>query len=93
MARVARCAWPRPQNACPSTKATQARLPAQTVACEQVLDTAQGLLVPSSSDRPGTYRYPGQGTSVLVLGDSFCRIYQFPEPQSLSELSSATAAG
>jgi hypothetical protein len=67
--------------------------PPMRVECEQVLDAAQGLLVPSSADRPGTYRYPGQATPVLVLGDSFCRIYQFPEPQSLSELSSATAAG
>jgi hypothetical protein len=67
--------------------------PSERIECEQVLDTAQGPLVPSSADRPGTYRYPGQGTPVLVLGDSFCRIYQFPEPQSLGEQSNATPAG
>lgn len=63
----------------------RAAFPAERVDCQQVLDAAGGLLVPSPADRPGTYRFPGQGTSVLVLGDSFCRIYQFPEPQSLGE--------
>ena len=29
---------------------------------------------------------------MLVLGDSFCRIYQYPEPQSLGELAAATTA-
>jgi hypothetical protein len=66
--------------------------PPMRVECEQVLDPAQGLLVPSSADRPGTYRFPGQGTSVLVLGDSFCRIYQFPEPQSLGETPTAATS-
>jgi hypothetical protein len=60
--------------------------PPQQVVCEQVLDPVLGPLVPSASDRPGTYRYPGQRASVLVLGDSFCRIYQYPEPQSLGEM-------
>jgi hypothetical protein len=60
--------------------------PSQTVECLRVLDPALGPLVPTASDRPGTYRYPGQQASVLVLGDSFCRIYQYPEPQSLGEL-------
>jgi len=55
----------------------------------QVLDPALGPLVPAASDRPGTYRYPGQQASVLVLGDSFCRIYQYPEPPSLGELPAA----
>ena len=64
--------------------------PPEKVECEQVLDPALGPMVTSPSDRPGTYRYPGQGISVLVLGDSFCRIYQFPEPQSLGELTNAT---
>jgi hypothetical protein len=59
---------------------------AEAVECEQVRDPALGLLVPTPSDRPGTYRYPGQQSSVLVLGDSFCRIYQYAEPQSLGEL-------
>ncbi len=63
--------------------------PPETVECLQVLDPALGPLVPAASDRPGTYRYPGQQASVLVLGDSFCRIYQYPEPQSLGELPAA----
>ncbi len=61
----------------------------QTVECVQVLDPALGLLVPSASDRPGTYRYPGRPATVLVLGDSFCRIYQYPEPASLGQLRGA----
>jgi hypothetical protein len=61
-------------------------LPRETVECEQVFDPTLGLLMPTASDRPGVYRYPGQKTSILVLGDSFCRIYQYPEPQSLGEL-------
>ena len=65
----------------------------ENVECDQVLDPASGPLVPTASDRPGTYRYPGQGTSVLVLGDSFCRIYQFPEPQSLGDTPTTTAPG
>lgn len=60
--------------------------PPQMVQCEQVFDPALGPLVPSASDRPGAYRHPGQKALVLVLGDSFCRIYQYPEPQSLGEI-------
>jgi hypothetical protein len=71
----------------------RAAFPAEKVECQQVLDAAGGLLVPSPADRPGTYRFPGQGTSVLVLGDSFCRIYQFPEPQSLGEFSDPASGG
>jgi hypothetical protein len=66
--------------------------PPEKVECQQVLGAAQGPLVPSPADRPGTFRFPAQGTSVLVLGDSFCRIYQFPEPQSLGEQPNATPA-
>ena len=60
--------------------------PAEEVACEQVADRDLGLLVPSRSARPGTYKSPLAGTPILVLGDSFCRIYQAAEPQSLGEL-------
>lgn len=67
--------------------------PPEKVECAQVLDPELGPLVPATSDRPGTYRYPGQGTSVLILGDSFCRIYQFPEPQSLGDAPATTAPG
>ena len=63
----------------------------ETALCLQVLDPALGPMVPRPSDRPGTYCYPGQQASVLVLGDSFCRIYQYPEPQSLGELPPAAA--
>lgn len=66
--------------------------PPQGVVCERVFDPVLGALVPSASDRPGTYRYPGQKASVLVLGDSFCRIYQYAEPQSLGEIPAAKAA-
>jgi hypothetical protein len=62
---------------------------AESVKCMQVLDPALGPLVPGASDRPGTYCYPGQQATVLVLGDSFCRIYQYPEPQSLGSLPTA----
>jgi len=61
--------------------------------CVQVRDPALGLLVPGASDRPGTYCYPGQQASVLVLGDSFCRIYQYPEPQSLGSMPATAVAG
>jgi SGNH hydrolase-like domain, acetyltransferase AlgX len=64
---------------------------AETAECVQVLDPALGPLVPGASDRPGTYCYPGQQAAVLVLGDSFCRIYQYPEPQSLGEMPAAAA--
>ena len=30
---------------------------------------------------------------MLVLGDSFCRIYQYPEPQSLGEMPTGAATG
>ena len=65
----------------------------ETVQCAQVLDPTLGPLVPGASDRPGTYCYPGQQAAVLVLGDSFCRIYQYPEPQSLGEMPATAATG
>jgi hypothetical protein len=64
---------------------------AETVQCLRVLDPALGPLVPGASDRPGTYCYPGQQAAVLVLGDSFCRIYQYLEPQSLGEMPAPAA--
>ncbi len=67
--------------------------PWEEVECEQVLGSVHGPLLPTPSDRPGTYRYPAQKASVLILGDSFCRIYQYAEPQSLGELALATADG
>ena len=66
---------------------------AETAQCVQVLDPALGPLVPGASDRPGTYCYPGQQAAILVLGDSFCRIYQYPEPQSLGEMPAGATTG
>ncbi len=65
---------------------------AQVAECEQVLDPVLGPLLPSASDRPGTYKTPGQPASVLVLGDSFCRIYQYPEPLSLGQIQTNTTS-
>jgi hypothetical protein len=63
----------------------------EDVECEQVVDEASGLITSSDMERPGTYRYPGEPSSTLVLGDSFFRIYQNREPQSLGELVDHTA--
>ncbi len=63
----------------------------ETVQCEQISDPALGLLVPTGSERPGAYRFPGEAAPILVLGDSFSRIYQFPEPHSLGRMVEATA--
>jgi hypothetical protein len=64
------------------------------VESDQVVDNAGRLLISSQSERPGTYRYPGAAVSILVLGDSFCRIYQEREPRSLGEiLGASTDAG
>lgn len=59
--------------------------------CEQVIDPAFGLMTSGAADRPGSYRYPGEPASVLVLGDSFCRIYQGREPASLGHVIAAAA--
>ncbi len=67
--------------------------PPELVDCRQVLDPVLGPLMPTASDRPGTYRYPGQKATVLVLGDSFSRIYQLAEPQSLGELPTPELGG
>jgi len=68
------------------TRGRAAAFPAEEVECEQVLDDSGGLLAASDYERTGTYRYPSAETSILVLGDSFCRIYQNGEPQSLGEV-------
>lgn len=57
----------------------------ETVTCERIVDPVLGPLLPNASERPGVYRYPGQQATVLVLGDSFSRIYQLPEPRTLGE--------
>ncbi len=58
----------------------------EPITCEQVTDPVLGPLLPSGSERPGACRYPGAKTTVLVLGDSFTRVYQYAEPQSLGGL-------
>lgn len=65
--------------------ALQEAYPLQRIECRQVIDPALGPLIPGPADRPGAYQYPGQQATILVLGDSFCRIYQYPEPASLGE--------
>ena len=60
--------------------------PAQTIECEQVFHKTFGPMLDENSPRAGTYMNlvrPDTSTSVLVLGDSFCRIYQSAEPASL----------
>ena len=69
----------------------QNSLMGEDVECEQVIDNTAGLITSSDMERPGTYRYPGEQSSVLVLGDSFLRIYQNREPQSLGEIVNPTA--
>lgn len=50
-------------------------------------------LVPAASARPGTYCNPGQQATVLVLDGSFCRIYQYSEPQSQREKPAPASTG
>ena len=65
---------------------------AELVDCTQVLDPVRGMMVPAAADRPGAFKYPAKQSSVLVLGDSFCRIYQFAEPRSLGQTADATTS-
>lgn len=67
-------------------RGNQGDFPAEEVDADQVVDNAGRLLASSESERPGTFRYPGAAVSMLVLGDSFCRIYQEREPRSLGEV-------
>lgn len=70
----------------------ESHYPAERVECVQVWDASLGLMVPTPSDRPGCFKYPAQRASVLVLGDSFCRIYQYAEPKSLGRLAAGSRA-
>jgi hypothetical protein len=67
-------------------RSSQDHIPYEDVECRQVRDSTGRSLTSSESERPGTYRYPGGDASVLVLGDSFCRIYQEREPRSLGQV-------
>jgi hypothetical protein len=62
--------------------------PGQTVQCRQITDTIVGLLVPRPGSREGGFtnahlKDTPWEPSLLLLGDSFSRIYQTAEPQSL----------
>jgi hypothetical protein len=75
----------------------QDRFPAEVVESQQVLDPVFGLLVPLPGGRGGTYANEHLKDTpleppILLLGDSFCRIYQAPEPRSLGEVLDAAAA-
>lgn len=60
----------------------------QRVECRQVQDPIAGLLTPRPGGRAGTFQNTHLidtplESAVLLLGDSFCRIYQTAEPASL----------
>lgn len=66
--------------------------PPQTAVCAQILDPFHGgPLVPPPGDQPGVYMNrhlldTPMEARFLLLGDSFSRIYQYPEPASLGEV-------
>jgi hypothetical protein len=62
-------------------QSAQAAYPPQTVVCEQISDPALGLLLPAASGRPGTFKFPGAKSTVLV-----------PEPRSLGDLAEPAPA-
>ncbi|MCY2954306.1 MAG: hypothetical protein NTU53_20425 [Planctomycetota bacterium] len=64
----------------------QSYFPPELVLCTQISDSKTGPLIPTLADRPGSFRHPSRESQILVLGDSFCRIYQTPEPKSLGQI-------
>ncbi len=65
--------------------------PPQVVTCTQVTDKIVGLMVPPPGGRDGTYmsshlKDSPREPTVLLLGDSYSRIYQLPEPRSLGRV-------
>jgi hypothetical protein len=63
----------------------------QTVRCRQIVDTIIGPMVPRPGSREGGFmnahlKDTPWEPSVLLLGDSFSRIYQTAEPQSLGRV-------
>ena len=67
------------------------RFAPEAVECEQVLDGLVGPMIAGPGGRDGTYANThlidtALESAVLVLGDSFSRIYQLPEPRSLGEV-------
>jgi len=72
--------------------------PAESVTCRQVTDRIVGLLAPRTGDREGTFanthlKDTPMQPSVLLLGDSFSRIYQIAEPRSLSVIDGQPGLG
>jgi hypothetical protein len=64
---------------------------AEKVRCEQILDPLVGPMVSQVGGRAGRFKNDHlidtpMESSVLLLGDSFCRIYQAAEPASLGEV-------
>ncbi len=60
----------------------------EEVVCQQVRDPLVGLMIPRQPARSGRFKNDHlidtpMESSVLLLGDSFCRIYQTVEPASL----------
>jgi hypothetical protein len=61
----------------------------EVVECAQVLDPMAGAMVPPPGGRPGTFTNghlidTPLEAAILLLGDSYCRIYQYAEPASLA---------
>ena len=64
---------------------------AEEVQCTQILDPLVGPMVSRKGARDGRFKNDHlidtpMESSVLLLGDSFCRIYQSAEPASLGEV-------
>ena len=71
------------------------RFSPEVVTCIQVTDRITGLMVPGSGARDGAYmnshlKDTPREPTVLLLGDSYSRIYQLPEPQSLGDVIDAS---
>ncbi|OGF49467.1 MAG: hypothetical protein A2231_12320 [Candidatus Firestonebacteria bacterium RIFOXYA2_FULL_40_8] len=66
------------------------RFEVEEAECGQILDNVTGLIIPDKVGVSGLYRNTHlidteKEASVLLLGDSFSRIYQLPEANSLGE--------
>jgi len=80
-----------------SIPALSERCPAEEVHCERVLDPLVGPMVPQPDARDGRFKNDHlidtpMESSVLLLGDSFSRIYQCAEPASLGEVVKSESA-
>ena len=69
----------------------------EEVGCRQILDPLVGPMIPLPGGRAGRFKNDHlidtpMEASLLVLGDSFCRIYQCAEPASLGEVVESESA-